>query len=144
MGVEILLGVVQLEADEEALTLFRPASERHCHVAGKDIARPEPRKIAVVAEGVVQAAIETHGLRRVFKTRKQVVEAVAGVDLMVRTGEIFRFLGPNGAGKTTTLRMLATRLPPSGGKATAAGCNLPTQPERRPKRIGSLRPARGS
>src|SRR6266851_133258 len=52
MRVEILLGVVQLEADEEALTLFRPAPERRCHVAGKDIARPEPRKIAVVAQGL--------------------------------------------------------------------------------------------
>src|SRR3989442_1494523 len=52
MGVEILLGVVQLEADEEALTLFRPAPERRCHVAGKDIARLEPRKIAVVAQGL--------------------------------------------------------------------------------------------
>jgi hypothetical protein len=49
VGVEILLGVVELEADEEALTLFRPAPERRCHVAGKDIARTEPRKIAVVA-----------------------------------------------------------------------------------------------
>ncbi len=67
------------------------------------------------------AVIETHGLRRAFKTRKQVVEAVAGVDLTVRPGEIFGFLGPNGAGKTTTLRMLATLLPPSGGRARVAG-----------------------
>ncbi len=75
-------------------------------------------KIAAMASGnLVGGAIETHGLRRIFKTRKQVVEAVAGVDLTVRPGEIFGFLGPNGAGKTTTLRMLATLLPPSGGTA---------------------------
>jgi ABC-2 type transport system ATP-binding protein len=60
----------------------------------------------------VDAVIETHGLRRVFKTRKRTVEAVAGVDLTVLKGEIFGFLGPNGAGKTTTLRMLATLMPP--------------------------------
>ena len=34
------------------------------------------------------------------------VEAVCGIDVTVRTGEIFAFLGPNGAGKTTTVEML--------------------------------------
>src|SRR5258708_14992420 len=33
-------------------------------------------------------------------------EAVAGIDLEVRRGEIFAFLGPNGAGKTTTVEIL--------------------------------------
>jgi ABC-2 type transport system ATP-binding protein len=33
-------------------------------------------------------------------------EAVAGIDLEVRRGEIFAFLGPNGAGKTTTIEIL--------------------------------------
>ena len=58
------------------------------------------------------AMIETHDLRRTFKTRGKAddVEAVRGVDLTVDAGEIFGFLGPNGAGKTTTLRMLATLL----------------------------------
>jgi len=88
--------------------------------------------------------INTRGLRRVFKSRKRSVEAVAGVDLSVRPGEIFGFLGPNGAGKTTTLRMLATLLPPSGGSATVAGCNLLTQPERIRERIGYVGQAGGS
>jgi ABC-type glutathione transport system ATPase component len=46
--------------------------------------------------------IETHELRKSFKTRRGPVEAVRGVDLRVAEGEIFGFLGPNGAGKTTT------------------------------------------
>jgi ABC-2 type transport system ATP-binding protein len=33
-------------------------------------------------------------------------QAVAGIDLQVRRGEIFAFLGPNGAGKTTTVEIL--------------------------------------
>jgi ABC-2 type transport system ATP-binding protein len=33
-------------------------------------------------------------------------EAVAGIDLEVRQGEVFAFLGPNGAGKTTTAEIL--------------------------------------
>ena len=80
--------------------------------------------------------IETRGLRRVFKTRRGDVEAVAGVDLRIAAGEIFGFLGPNGAGKTTTLRMLATLLPPSGGDATVAGCDLRSQPQKVRERIG--------
>ncbi len=80
--------------------------------------------------------IETKGLRRTFKSRKEAVEAVRGIDLNVGAGEIFGFLGPNGAGKTTTLRMLATLLMPSGGEATVAGIDLATQPQEVRRRIG--------
>ena len=89
-------------------------------------------------------AIETRGLRRVFKTRNRVVEAVAGVDMTVHNGEIFGFLGPNGAGKTTTLRMLATLLPPSGGTATVAGADLLKQQGEVRERIGYVGQAGGS
>jgi ABC-2 type transport system ATP-binding protein len=91
-----------------------------------------------------EAVIETRGLRRVFKSRQRQVEAVAGVDLNVSAGEIFGFLGPNGAGKTTTLRMLATLLPPSGGSARVAGCDLATQQDRIRDRIGYVGQAGGS
>jgi ABC-2 type transport system ATP-binding protein len=80
--------------------------------------------------------IETHDLRRTFKSRKTEVEAVRGVDLSVGTGEIFGFLGPNGAGKTTTLRMLATLLTPTTGEATIAGANLRREPQTVRERIG--------
>ncbi len=48
------------------------------------------------------AVIEVRGLRKSYDG----VEAVAGIDLEVRAGEIFAFLGPNGAGKTTTVEIL--------------------------------------
>jgi ABC-2 type transport system ATP-binding protein len=82
--------------------------------------------------------IETHDLRRTFKTRGKSadVEAVRGVDLVVGAGEIFGFLGPNGAGKTTMLRMLATLLAPTSGEATVAGADLQRQPQRVRERIG--------
>ncbi len=80
--------------------------------------------------------IETHDLRHTFKSRRGDVEAVAGVDLRVETGELFGFLGPNGAGKTTTLRMLATLLSPTGGGAMVAGCDLRREPQRVRERIG--------
>ena len=80
--------------------------------------------------------IHTSGLRRTFRGRGGSVEAVAGVDLDVEGGQIFGFLGPNGAGKTTTLRMLSTLLPPTGGEATVAGCDLLREPARVRERIG--------
>jgi ABC-2 type transport system ATP-binding protein len=80
--------------------------------------------------------IETHNLRRVFKSRKGAVEAVAGVDLDVKKGEIFGFLGPNGAGKTTTLRMLSTLLPLTSGEATVAGFDLRREPAKIRYEIG--------
>jgi ABC-2 type transport system ATP-binding protein len=80
--------------------------------------------------------IETTDLRRTFKTRGGVVEAVKGVDLRVGMGEIFGFLGPNGAGKTTTLRMLATLITPTAGEASVAGIDLRRDPQEVRRRIG--------
>src|SRR5436190_21382711 len=80
--------------------------------------------------------IDTTDLRRTFKTRGGTVEAVAGVDLHVGSGEIFGFLGPNGAGKTTTLRMLATLITPTAGDATVAGLDLRRKPQLVRQRIG--------
>ncbi|WP_292700737.1 ABC transporter ATP-binding protein [Microbacterium sp. 69-10] len=52
------------------------------------------------------AVIELRGVRRGYDTGDRRVQAVDGVDLVVRRGEIVALLGPNGAGKTTTLDML--------------------------------------
>jgi ABC-2 type transport system ATP-binding protein len=51
---------------------------------------------------VDDAVITIRGLRKRYGD----LEAVAGIDLEVRRGEIFAFLGPNGAGKTTTVEIL--------------------------------------
>src|SRR5690606_34768829 len=84
--------------------------------------------------------IETEALRKTFEVRQgrtvKTVDAVRGVDLHVREGEIFGFLGPNGAGKTTTLRMLATLITPDAGRATIAGADLLREPGEVRRRIG--------
>ena|SRR5487761_2145738 len=49
------------------------------------------------------------------------VEAVRGIDLQVRRGEVFGFLGPNGAGKSTTIRCLLGLLRPTAGRIGAFG-----------------------
>lgn len=62
--------------------------------------------------------IESNGLRRVYKTRAEEVEAVRGVDFVVDPGEIVGFLGPNGAGKTTAMRSIFGLLNPDSGSVT--------------------------
>ena len=49
------------------------------------------------------------------------VEAVRGVDVRVRRGEIFTFLGPNGAGKTTTVEILEGHRKRTGGEVRVLG-----------------------
>jgi ABC-2 type transport system ATP-binding protein len=80
--------------------------------------------------------ITARDLARRFKTKAGVVEAVKGIDVDVRAGEIVGLLGPNGAGKTTTLRMLTTLLMPSAGTATVAGQDLIRAPREVRRRIG--------
>ena len=65
----------------------------------------------------METAIRVSGLRQSFGE----VEAVAGVDLEVRHGEIFAFLGPNGAGKTTTIEILEGFGEREGGEVSVLG-----------------------
>jgi ABC-2 type transport system ATP-binding protein len=57
---------------------------------------------AMTATTTTNLAIQVQGLRKTYGDK----EAVRGVDLEVRTGEILALLGPNGAGKTTTVEIL--------------------------------------
>ncbi len=57
------------------------------------------------------------------------VRAVDSIDFDCRQGEVFGLLGANGAGKTTTLRMLATILKPTSGRASLNGYDVLTEPE---------------
>ena len=58
---------------------------------------------------------------RELRKRFGAVEAVQGIDVEVRRGEVFGFLGPNGAGKSSTMRMIATTSPISGGSLQVLG-----------------------
>src|SRR3954469_7441378 len=64
--------------------------------------------------------VEASGLVKTYEE----VEAVRGIDLAVRTGELFGFLGPNGAGKSTTIKILCTLLRPTAGSARVAGFDV--------------------
>ena len=62
-------------------------------------------------------AVQTTGLTRVYGS----MVALNSLTLTVNRGDLFGFIGSNGAGKTTTLRILATFLAHSSGKAEVLG-----------------------
>jgi ABC-2 type transport system ATP-binding protein len=88
--------------------------------------------------------IETSDLKKRFRVRGRVIEAVKGVDIHVRPGETYGFLGPNGAGKTTTMRMLTTLLKPSAGTARIAGYDLFRESQLVRRKIGYVSQAGGA
>lgn len=62
-------------------------------------------------------AIKTVSLTKRYKD----VTAVDGLNLTVKSGELFSLLGVNGAGKTTTIKMLSCLSKPTGGDAFLNG-----------------------
>ena len=81
--------------------------------------------------------VRVEGLRKEFEDpgRGQVV-AVDGIDVACRPGEIFGLLGANGAGKTTTLRVLATILRPTAGRASVNGHDVLAAPDEVRRSLG--------
>lgn len=84
-----------------------PAALKPAGVVGS----PEATKIA----------IELKGITRSFGRGERRVEAVRGIDLTIRQGEIVALLGPNGAGKTTTIDMLLGLTDPDSGTVRVLG-----------------------
>ncbi len=87
---------------------------------------PDP---VIVVDKLSKAYIDEHG---------DPLVAVNRISFEVFAGECFGLLGPNGAGKTTTLRMLATLLRPSRGRATIGGHDLEFEPEAVRRSIGFI------
>jgi daunorubicin resistance ABC transporter ATP-binding subunit len=77
-------------------------------------------------------AIRAEDLRRSFGE----IVALDGLDLEVEAGTVFGLLGPNGAGKTTFVRILATLLAPTAGRASVLGHDVVAEPLAVRRRIG--------
>jgi ABC-2 type transport system ATP-binding protein len=84
----------------------------------------------------MSSVIEVAGLRKVFRTRRGPVEAVAGIDFRVEAGEFVGYAGPNGAGKSTTVKMMSGILLPSGGRVEVCGLVPYRERKRLARRMG--------
>jgi ABC-2 type transport system ATP-binding protein len=60
-------------------------------------------------------------LRDVAKTYRRRVQALRGIQMQVRPGEIFGLLGPNGAGKSTLVKIMMTVVRPTRAQGTILG-----------------------
>ena len=76
------------------------------------------------------AAVEATGLVKTFRTRKDTVKALDGIDLEVPEGTVLGLLGPNGAGKTTAVRVLTTLLKPDQGTVRVLGHDVVKEADR--------------
>jgi len=66
------------------------------------------------------------------------IQAVKGVDMEVREGELVTLIGSNGAGKTTTIRMIAGLTLPDAGELVVAGCRAGERSDELRARVGYL------
>lgn len=90
-------------------------------------------------------AIEAIDLKKSFvsyervgfiRRRRIIVNALNGVTLRVKWGEVYGLLGPNGAGKTTTVKILSTLLIPDSGSARVGEFDVIKEPHRVREIIG--------
>jgi len=63
---------------------------------------------------MADSAISTEDLRKTYGRSR----GLAGLDLQVKTGEVYGYLGPNGAGKSTTIRILLDLIRPTSGRVS--------------------------
>jgi ABC-2 type transport system ATP-binding protein len=66
-------------------------------------------------------AVDIEGIRKNFGG----LRALDGVNLHIKTGEIYGLLGPNGAGKTTIIRAIVGLVAPDAGTVTVLGRRMP-------------------
>ncbi|MDQ0713409.1 multiple sugar transport system ATP-binding protein [Streptomyces luteogriseus] len=73
--------------------------------------------------------LELRELRKTYRSRgRPGVDAVRGIDLTLRSGELLGLLGPSGCGKSTTLRMIAGLESVTGGDILVGGASVVERP----------------
>ena len=90
-----------------------------------DAANPSPHREHAMASPA-DTPIDTPiiDVRQLTKTYASGFQALKGVDLQIRRGEIFALLGPNGAGKTTLISIVCGIVNASGGSVSADGHDI--------------------
>jgi ABC-2 type transport system ATP-binding protein len=110
---------------------------------GRDRSAISPSDTVVELAGVwkvyrqkQRAAQVGAALRNLWKPSVREVEALKGLDLRVRWGEIVAYAGPNGAGKSTTVKLLSGLLAPDRGSVRVLGLDPVRDRVRYVNRIG--------
>jgi putative ABC transport system ATP-binding protein len=74
-------------------------------------------------ENELEIAVHCHGVTKTYGRGNAAVQALRGVDLEVRLGELLMLVGPSGCGKTTLISVLAGVLRRDGGDCSVLGCD---------------------
>jgi putative ABC transport system ATP-binding protein len=80
----------------------------------------------VPADPSTAAAVEARGLTRRYGEGTTAVDALRGVDIDVRSGELVAVMGPSGSGKSTLMHILAGLDKPTSGTVAIAGTEITT------------------
>lgn len=73
-----------------------------------------------------------------YGTKKEKVNALKGINIDVRKGELFGIIGPDGAGKTSLFRVLTTLLLPDAGSAVVDGFDVVKDYKEIRQRVGYM------
>jgi ABC-2 type transport system ATP-binding protein len=83
----------------------------------------------------VEYAIRTENLAKAYG---KTFNALDGVSLQIKRGEVVGYVGPNGAGKTTTIKILTGLIRPTSGQAYVNGIDVAARPRDALRSIGAL------
>ena len=82
------------------------------------------------ADAAADAIVLARGVRKTYDTGRVRVDALNGVDLALRRGEMVAVMGPSGCGKTTLLNCLSGIDEIDGGEVLIEGVSLADLPDR--------------
>ncbi|HVZ57975.1 MAG TPA: ABC transporter ATP-binding protein [Chitinophagaceae bacterium] len=83
-------------------------------------------------------AVIVENLVKVYRSGREVVQALRGVDFRVARGELFGIIGPDGAGKTSLFRIMTTLLLPDGGRVRIEGLDVVGEYREIRRRVGYM------
>ena len=115
-------------ADSGADAPARPGRELRAGTSGRhgvvDLTTPcgTGDGAAVPAAGPLRRELAAHGVG--YRYEGASCDALSGVDLALRPGEVLALVGENGSGKSTLAKVLAGLLPPTTGAVTWDGVDL--------------------